>query len=46
MKNSGIKVVITLQEAMDIVEKEKGTRLLTYFMPSGSSTLPRLSNRK
>lgn len=43
MRNSGIRAVAGLHEAMDIVRKTDGGRLSTYFIPSGSSTLPRLT---
>lgn len=42
MKCSGIRAATSVQEAMDIVKKANAGRLHTYFMPSGSSTLPRL----
>lgn len=43
MKNSGIKAVTCVQEAMDIVRKAKEGSQSVYFMPSGANTLPRLS---
>ncbi|BAQ13658.1 nickel-dependent lactate racemase [Clostridium botulinum] len=42
MKNTKIKVVKTLEEALDIVKKEKGEHLKTYVLPHGANTLPKL----
>ncbi|MGU9538634.1 nickel-dependent lactate racemase [Clostridium tepidum] len=43
MKNTKIKVVKTLEEALDIVKKEKGDHLKTYVLPHGANTLPKLA---
>ncbi|WP_251859543.1 nickel-dependent lactate racemase [Clostridium sp. Marseille-Q2269] len=42
MKNTKVRVVKTLQEALDIVKKEKGEHLKTYVLPHGGNTLPKL----
>ncbi|APQ98239.1 hypothetical protein RSJ21_09870 [Clostridium botulinum] len=42
MKNTKIKVVKTLEEALDIVKEEKGEHLKTYVLPHGANTLPKL----
>jgi nickel-dependent lactate racemase len=40
LKRTKIRAVRTLEEALDLVAREKGTNLRTYLMPLGSSVLP------
>lgn len=42
MKNTKIRVVKTLDEALELVKKEKGEHLRTYIMPHAANTLPKL----
>ncbi|MTI67764.1 MAG: nickel-dependent lactate racemase [Firmicutes bacterium] len=42
MKNANVKVVKSVDEALDITYKEKGNNLKTYIMTQGANTLPRL----
>lgn len=42
LNNTGIKLVKTMDEALDLVYKEKGRSLKTYIMPHGANTLPKL----
>lgn len=42
VKNANITVVRTIEEALDIVYKEKGESLKTYLMPHAANTLPML----
>lgn len=44
VKNANIKVVNTIDEALNIVYKEKGTNLQTILMPKGANTLPILES--
>jgi len=41
-KNTGIKVVRTIAEALKLVYAEKGKNLKTYIMPHGANNLPKL----
>ncbi|HEY8803922.1 MAG TPA: nickel-dependent lactate racemase [Clostridium sp.] len=41
-KYTGIKSVRTIDEALNLVYKEKGKNLKTYIMPHGANTLPKL----
>lgn len=43
VKNANITVVNTMEEALEIVYKEKGENLKTYVMPHAANTLPILS---
>ncbi|MCY6369177.1 nickel-dependent lactate racemase [Clostridium ganghwense] len=45
LKNTNIKVVKTIEEALDIVYKEKGENLTTYAMPYAANTFPILKNK-
>jgi nickel-dependent lactate racemase len=40
LKKTRIRVVKTVEEALDLVYQEKGKKLRTYLMPLGSSVLP------
>lgn len=42
MKNTKVRIVKTLEEALELVKKEKGEHLKTYVMPHGANTLPKL----
>jgi nickel-dependent lactate racemase len=43
VKNAKITAVKTIEEALDIVYKEKGENLKTYLMPHAANTLPILT---
>lgn len=43
LKNTSIKVVSSVNEALEITYKEKGRELKTYLMPYGANTLPKLN---
>ncbi len=42
LENTRIKIVRTIDEALNLVYKEKGRNLTTYIMPHGANTLPKL----
>ena len=42
LKNTNIKIVRTIDEALNLVYTEKGRNLKTYIMPHGANTLPKL----
>ncbi|GAA0743115.1 nickel-dependent lactate racemase [Clostridium oceanicum] len=42
MKNTKVRVVKTIDEALNLVRKEKGENLKTYVMPHAANTLPNL----
>ena len=42
VENAGIKVVRTIDEALNLVYSQKGENLKTYIMPHGSNNLPKL----
>jgi nickel-dependent lactate racemase len=42
LKNTGIKIVKTIDEALNLTYAEKGKDLKTYIMPHGANTLPKL----
>ena len=42
LKNTGITIVPTIAEALNLVYSEKGNNLRTYIMPHGANTLPKL----
>ena len=42
LSNIGIKIVSTVEEALDYSYIKKGKHLATYLMPNGSNTLPKL----
>ena len=42
LKNTGIKIVKTIGEALNLTYEEKGRNLKTYIMPHGANTLPKL----
>lgn len=42
VKNTGIKLVRTIEDALELVYKEKGRDLRTYLMPHGANTFPKL----
>ncbi|QGU95543.1 nickel-dependent lactate racemase [Clostridium bovifaecis] len=42
VKNAGIRVFKTLDDALEFTYKEKGKTLKTYLMPHGANTLPKL----
>lgn len=44
LKNANIKVVSTVDEALDVVYKKRGKNLRTILMPKGANTLPILDN--
>lgn len=44
VKNANIKVVSTIDEALDIVYKKRGENLKTILMPKGANTLPVLQD--
>lgn len=41
IKNTGIKLVKTIEEAINLAYAEKGDNLKTYIMPHGANTLPK-----
>lgn len=41
-EGTGITVVKTLDEALDMVYQKRGTNLKTWLMPHGANTLPKL----
>ncbi|NNU77236.1 nickel-dependent lactate racemase [Clostridium estertheticum] len=41
-KNTGIKIVKTIDEALNLTYTEKGKNLKTFIMPHGANTLPKL----
>jgi nickel-dependent lactate racemase len=45
VKTTGLRVTKTVEEALELVYKEKGRDLKTYLMPQGSSTLPILQRQ-
>lgn len=44
VKNANIKVVSTIDEALNIVYEKKGKKVETILMPKGANTLPVLEN--
>ncbi len=42
VENAKVKVVRTIDEALDMTYKQKGKDLKTYLMPQGANTLPKL----
>ena len=42
LENTGIKIVKTIDEALNLTYAEKGENLKTYIMPHGANTLPKL----
>ncbi|MGF7058539.1 nickel-dependent lactate racemase [Brassicibacter mesophilus] len=42
VKRADIKVVKTIEEALEMTYEEKGKNLTTYLMPQGANTLPKL----
>ena len=42
IKNTGIKLVRTIHEALALAYRDKGGNLKTYIMPQGANTLPKL----
>ena len=42
LENTGIKIVKTIDEALNLAYTEKGKNLKTYIMPHGANTLPKL----
>ncbi|MBU3182586.1 nickel-dependent lactate racemase [Clostridium psychrophilum] len=46
LKNTGIKIVRTIDEALDLAYKQNGRNLKTFIMPQGANTLPKLLPNK
>lgn len=42
VKNANVKVVKSIEEALKMTYKNRGTNLKTYIMPYGANTLPKL----
>lgn len=45
LKNINVRVVSTIERALEITYKEKGTKLKIYLMPYGANTLPKLTRQ-
>lgn len=43
LRNCGINTAATLEEALELVKEGAENSLKTYYMPTGSSTLPRMA---
>ena len=46
LANTGIKIVRTIDEALNLAYAEKGKNLKTYIMPHGANTLPKFVSSK